>query len=369
MSTVVVEGNLTLPASPFLGNAITIEVEAENILSGALSVPLPEVESGLQLSFDVPAFQLQLIVTITEIDSNLESGRIAFKAPLGEAILVLTAAGNLNEGGFKIEHVNLHMERAEENARADFIISTIRSALVLANDVYVRIPEVNIDITLRFDEPLLDISQMLRRRQIDYRIMVIERTIGRDFHLPIDISGDEVRDIAVTYRAIMEHSFVWPINSITVFFPATKEWSDTLVRLKQETSIPIGPDPFSLELFGHKIELGRRGIIIKDAVIEGFEIVHAELSKDDGHLVPIVIRSTSGQARYDFFGAPKPPAVMWSSNIKRMVELEPQLDSALVNRYHALAAATLAGLTEEEKKEVTTFPDLDDAFMVDADGE
>src|SRR5881227_967702 len=115
---------------------------------------------------------------------------------------------------------------------------------------------------------------MLRRRQINYRVMVIERTIGREFHLPIDISGDEVHDIALAYHAIAEHSFVWPINDVTVSFPATKEWRNTLMRLRQETSIPIGPDQFSLELFGHRIELGQRGIIVKDAVIENFDAAH-----------------------------------------------------------------------------------------------
>jgi hypothetical protein len=355
MSAAIVEGHL---------------LTTDNVLSEVFPFPLPQVESGLQLYFDIPTFHLQLSVLVTEVDSEIEAGRITFKATIDDAIVILTTTGNLSDDGFKIEHVNIHMERVEENARADFIISTIRAALVLADNVHLTIPDIFVDLTLSFSEPLLDIGQMLRRRQIDYRIMVIERTVGREFHLPIDISGDEVRDITLAYHAIIEHSFVWPINSITVFFPATKEWSDTLVRLRQETSIPIGPDPFSLDLFGHKIELGHRGIIIKDAVIEDFEIVQRELSKDDGHLVPIVIHSTSGQARYDFFGTPEPPTVMWNSNIKIMVELEPQLDTALVNRYHTLAASTLIGLTEEEKGEVTTRPELGEAFLINnPDGE
>ncbi len=61
---------------------------------------------------------------------------------------------------------------------------------------------------------------------------------------------------------------------------------------------------------------------------------------------------------------------MRNSNVQKMVELEPRLDAALVERYHALAAATLAGLTEEEKKEVTARPELGDAFLIgDSDGE
>ncbi|MBC7933339.1 MAG: hypothetical protein H7Z38_22480 [Rubrivivax sp.] len=357
MSTVVEESHLLITG---------------NVLSGVLPIPLPQVESDLQLRFDIPAFQLHFAVPITEIDPDMESGRVLFKAAFNDVILVLTAIGNMSEDEdvFKIEHVNLHMEQTEESARADFIISTIRAVLVLADDVHFRIPDVNIDITLRFDEPLLDISQMLRRRQIDYRIMVIEQAIGREFHLPIDISGNEVHDIALAYHAIVEHSFIWPMDTITVFFPSSKEWSDTLLRIRQEASIPIGPDPFSLELFGHKIELGQKRIIIKDAAIENFEIALEELSKNDGHVVPVVIRSMTGQAMYEFFGAPGTLPVMWDSNIKRMAELEPQLDSRLAERYNALAASTLAGLTEKEKEEITTRPELGEAFLIDtSDGE
>jgi len=347
MSTVVAESNLLITG---------------NVLSGVLPIPLPQVESDLQVRFDIPAFQLHFTVPITEIDPDIESGRVLFKASFNDVILVLTAMGNLSgdEDVFKIEHVNLHMEQAEESARADFIISTIRATLALADDVHFRIPDVNIDITLRFDEPLSDISQMLRRRQIAYRIMVIEQATKSEFHLPVDVSGAEVHDITLAYHAIIEHSFVWAIDRVTVFFPATKEWSDTLARLKQETSIPIGPDPFSLELFGQKLDLGQRGIIIKDAVIEDFETAYRELNKGDGHLVPIVLCSTSGQARYDFFGAPELPASTWDSNIEKMIELESQLDDALVARYHALAASTLEGLSEEEKIAITARPELDE---------
>jgi len=334
-----------------------------------LPIPLLQVEQGLPLYFDVPAFRLQLVIPIIEVESDMNSGRVVFKATIEEdALLILTGTGKLNEDGdsFKIEHVNLHIERLVETASADFIVSTFRAALVLADDIYVRIPSVQLDLTLRFDEPLLDISHMLRRRQIDYRIMVIERTVGHEFHLPLDITGDEVRNIALAYHAIIDSSFDWPINSVTLFFPAAREWADTLTRLRQERSIPIGPDPFSLELFEHQIDLGKRGIIIQDAVINNYETVQREMSKDDGQVVPVVIRSTSGQARYDFFGVPKPSANMWNPEIQRLVELESQLDATLIARYHALAAATLDGLTEKEKAAFTVRPELDEElFLMD----
>lgn len=341
---------------------------ADNVLSESLPIPLPQVEAGLSLFFNIPAFQLQIAIPIKDIESDMAAGKVVFSAVIdNDAIVILTGMGKLNreEDGFRIEHVNLHLERLAETARADFIISTIRAALVLADRVHLRIPDVHIDITLGFDEPLLDISQMLRRRQIDYRIMVIERAVGLEFHLPLDISGDEVHDISFAYHAIVDQSFFWPIDSITLSIPATKKWNDILARLRHEASIPIGPDPYSLKLFGHHIALGQRCVIVQDALIENFEAVQKEMSKDDGHTVPMVIRSVSGRAKHDFFGAPKPPVAIWNSDIQKMVELEPQLDARLAKGYNALAAATLSDLSEEEKKEVTIRPELGEAFLID----
>lgn len=361
MSTVFVEDNVPAVALHVPLPQESNLIATDNVLSGALPVPLPQVEPGLQLCFDIPAFQVQLTVPITELESDMGAGKVVFKAAIDNiAVLVLTGTGKLDKDSFKIEQVNLHLERVAATARANFIISTIRAAVVLADKVHLRIPEAQIDITLKFDEPLLEISRMLWQRQIGYRIMVIEQAIGHEFHVPLEISADEVLNITLGYHTIVDRSFLWAVKSITVFFPASQEWANTLERLRQETSIPIGPDPFSLELFGHKIELGQRGIIIQDAVIEDFEIAHKELSKNDGHSVLVVIRSASGQARYEFFGTPKLPVAMWDSKIQTMVELESQLDAALVGRYHALAASTLEGLTEEEKIAITARPELDE---------
>ena len=81
------------------------------------------------------------------------------------------------------------------------------------------------------------------------------------------------------------------------------------------------------------------------------------------------IRSLSGQDRYEFTEIAYSSRVSWEPKVQALIDLEPYLDMAIIERYHALAAATLAGLTEEEKKEVTTFPDLDESFIVDTDGE
>src|SRR5947208_1822818 len=120
MSTAVVE-------SRFLTTA--------NVLAGSLPLPLPQANTGLFLYFDVPTFQLQLKIPVTDIESNMELGSVVFKTTIGDyATFILTVSGEVStkeEDGFKIKQANLHMERETETASADFIISTLRAALVL----------------------------------------------------------------------------------------------------------------------------------------------------------------------------------------------------------------------------------------------
>src|SRR2546421_13109240 len=96
MSTAVVEGNL---------------LTTDYVLSGILPFPLPPVESGLRLGFDIPAFQLQLTVPITEVESDMESGHVTFTGTISnDATLMLTVTGKLNreEDNFEIEQANIN---------------------------------------------------------------------------------------------------------------------------------------------------------------------------------------------------------------------------------------------------------------------
>src|SRR2546423_9857043 len=318
MSTAVVE-------SRFLTTA--------NVLAGSLPLHLPQANAGLFLYFDVPTFQLQLKIPVTDIESNMESGSVVFKTAIGDyATLILTVSGKVNaeEGGFKIRRVNLHMERETETASADFIISTLRAALVLADEIHLRIPEGHIDITLRFDATLLEISEMLRRRQINYRIMVIEKATGYRFQLPLDISGEQVKNIALIYHAITERSFVWPISEIGYGFYATKDVLSRLLSLNQLPSVKFGPHLITIDLFDKSVSLGHGYITIEDKIIENFDEVQKELALDDGHIVNVVARSLTGRGRYDLPEAPRLPDVPWDDEIQGLVDLEERLDEVLV---------------------------------------
>lgn len=94
------------------------------------------------------------------------------------------------------------------------------------------------------------------------------------------------------------------------------------------------------------------------------------MARNDGHEVKVVVRSLSGQGRYDFPDAPRLPDAAWDQRIQTLISLESLLDAKLVACYHALAAATLSNLTEEEKAEVTIRPELGEAFLIeDSTGE
>jgi len=79
-----------------------------------------------------------------------------------------------------------------------------------------------------------------------------------------------------------------------------------------------------------------------------------------------LIRSLTNQALFELPEAPRLPLNPWDSRIQSLIDLERELDSRLIERYHALAASTLAGLSEEERARVTRRVELDEeAFLID----
>src|SRR5262249_47615370 len=124
----------------------------------------------------------------------------------------------------------------------------------------------------------------------------------------------------------------------------------------------ITPDPVVVEkqLLGHTIHLGQQILTIKDGVLKDFDRVIQELAKDDRHIVPAIFISSTGQYIFSFPDALRLPDKPWDSLIQHLIDIEPHLYQQLSERYHALAASTLSGLTEEEIAEVTARPDDED---------
>ena len=338
-----------------------------DVVSGILGTMVPSSLADLSVQIVIPDFAGVLELPLTGIDGTMLSGRVLLKASVdADSTMVLTLSGELldQDAKFHVREVNLNTETTTKKAQTDFVLTTIRASLSLAREVQLRMSEIGLDLQLRFSEPLLQISGMLRRRQIAYRILVIERATGHRFDLPLDISGQEVENISLIYHAIVDRSFQWPVESITVFMPATTQWAERLRHANHSNDFTLGPDPQTKTLFGQVVSLGMGQVTIIDKIIDDFDRVFQELSGNDGHQVEVKIRSRTEHGRYDFPGAPHLPPRPWDERIQMLVDLEAPLDSALVDRYNALAASTLDGLSDEEKAAVTARPELDEEAFV-----
>ncbi len=278
--------------------------------------------------------------------------------------LTLTGEWVENENKFQPEKFFLFYQIKEPRPRAHFIVASLMAVLGLAGKLDLHISNPEVSTTLNFELPLLEISKLLRRRQVAYRLMVIEEATGKRFLLPPVTTGKEIEAIAFVYHAIIDRSFVWTSGSFELSIPATPELVSLLAQ-------PVQPFSESREValsetvLGQPIDLGRATVTMEDAVVQCFDEAQQHLTAMDGHQVPIVIHSLSGRMRYEFTEAPSASELSWDSEIQALIDIEPQLDAALVERYHALAAATLDGLNEEEKKEITTRPELGEAFLID----
>lgn len=340
-----------------------------DVIAGNLPIQLTEHSSNFSLKFAVPDFQIELAIPITDIIQSIKAGEVILRAALNrEVTAVFTFTGELNgnDGEFRINSVRFNVEGRSGSASTDFVVCSLIAMFGLADLVSLHIPEIDFSLGLRFNEVLLDISHMLRRRQLAYRIIVIERATGYDFQWPLEVSGEEVETIAFIYHAIVERTFNWPIDSITVLLPATEAVLNQLLFVNQFDCFTLGPDPIAKTLFGKQISLGVGTVTVLEKYIDEFDTVREALARNDGQIVPVVVRSLTGQVCYELPGAPNVNNASWEPMFQSLIELESTLDAHLTERYCALAAATLSGLTDDEKERITARPDLDvTAFLID----
>lgn len=342
---------------------------AATVLAGALPIPLPDLEPEARVDIIVPDFDFRFSTALCEltsfVDSNTVFARSVFDRNVN-ATLVLT--GDLVDRGtiFRVKETSLQIKPTQELARADFVASTVNASFALAKEVRLQIPDIALDLNLRFDLPLLEISQLLQARQTAYRLMVIERAAGFEFQLPPRFSGDEIETISFLYHAIVDRSFLHISSTGLQAHVSANEQGVTSLAALRSRPMKVGPERVSKVLLGKSIQLGNATAIIEDPYIENHDKVEEELRRGDGHEVAIVLRSLTNQAKYELPEAPRLPSNPWDSKIRGLIDLESQLDARLIERYNALAAATLEGLTEKQKSALTTRPDLDEeAFVIE----
>ena len=325
-----------------------------------VSLPIRGLESNLSLLIHAPGVHYRLEAPLAGSpiveDSNITARFVVDK----DVYLDLNLIGKSleRENKFEVGQFSIFYHIDERRPRAHFVADTLMAVMGLAGKLDLKISEPEVSTRLNLEPSLLEISKMLHRRQTAYRLMVIEQATGRQFLLPSAISDREIERIAFVYHAIVDRSFIWPGGRLNISVPATPENASQIAQVVRLSSWPLPPQPLAKTVLGQHIELGLATVTMEDAVVKNLDSVMEELETGDGHQVTLEIHSR--QDTYEFIGIHYSTDLSWEPKIQALIDLEPYLDAAITGRYHALAASTLEGLTDEQKSAITARPELDE---------
>lgn len=343
---------------------------APTVLSGGVFSPQSTLQSK-SLAILISDFNLAIDSVVVHVSQDQSTNEVSMRLLIPPDVEAsMTLEGGVTENGTRVEikGVSFRLSPVEDGAQADFVASTLNAALALSHRVYFQMPGMELDLALGFRLPLIEISRLLQSRQTSYRLMAIERATGIQFQLPsAAFSGADIAAIIFVFRAIVDRAFSYHlINGIPVLVDANEEGAKRLKSLQESGVITFGPEPMSKDLLGVEVPLGRMTVTIQDLYIDDIDRVSEDVAQGDGHPVTLVIRSRTNQALFELPDAPRLPLDSWNSRIESLIDLERVLDARLIERYHALAASTLEGLSEEEKTRVTRRVELDDdVFLID----
>ncbi|MGH9768782.1 MAG: hypothetical protein ACREAB_15230 [Blastocatellia bacterium] len=243
--------------------------------------------------------------------------------------------------------------------RAHYIAATIQSLLMMDESSVLRVNGLGFSGDMHFASSPKMVSDFLRRRQIAYRLMVIEKAFKREFSIPPQISDEDVANIDFVYRVVMDRVFSWPFYQDSFEILANDRARKLLTEME-------GKHPFEIEigclqqaLLGRTLNLGQAKMTVQNAALVNPEEVERELQKLDGRSFRVFIKSFSGLANYQFLDAPGLPDDAWDKLVAELIELDEKLVSSLFKAVNELAAGSLADLTEEEKSEATIRPQFD----------
>lgn len=291
---------------------------AATVLAGALPVPLPEVEPEASLNIIVPDFSCDLSTTLSELTSVVNSNTVIAKAVIDKDVnATLALTGKLTEGGtiFQIKETSFRIKPSKELARADFVASTLSALIALAQEVQLEIPAAELDLRVSFDLSPLEISKLLQARQTDYRLMVIERATGTLFLLPSEFSSSDMAAIIFTYRAIADRSFYWRFEGYPLRVRASEEGLNHIIAVSRSPSITLNIAREKISVLGNPIFLGDTTVTVCDPIVDRFDRVKEELARLDDHEVEVLVRSNTGQARFELADAPRAYLIMHGARI------------------------------------------------------
>lgn len=324
----------------------------------------PDTEISLCM-FSFSDFNNVLEFEIEDIEWNDFSDRIIFQLNYRNKLrfkLKLDGFWELqNERNFKPNSFEVIIDVGREVPISAFIIYTLETMLFLSSGIKIDFPHFNYWIKGSFQQPLNRVSETLQIRQLAYRLMGIEKALNINLPLPLRaIIPKERQNIAFCYYAIVDKRFDWPSYQATIPRIASKVSLAWLPESNIPNPFTFQPEFFVKDIFGILVNLGLMTATIEQAVIDNYYVANEKLSKLDGSVVDVKLRSLNGVSKMISVNVPELPAKAWDNETQQFIDLGEKFDSIFLERYFNLAAATLEGLTEEQKKSITERPTLDE---------
>jgi hypothetical protein len=333
----------------------------------ALNHPLPDIAADLPIELVFPEFDYSLTAPLVERSSTADFQWTTVKAAVDDDVLIvcrLKGSPIANGEKLRSEELAINFEIRSSRPRARFVATTLQAMLGLSGTVRLRIPSLHFDAPLQFSVPLDKVARLIHSRWVSYQLMVIERAGDLVIPEPPQLSREEQDQISFAYDAIIER------RAERLFYQG-----DFRLRADEETRALLeagGPftrqfviENFEHELLGHQLNLGPAVVIVSNAVFVNPDEARRELARLDGHEFSVSICTMDGMLKYEFARAPRLPARAWDELIAGLVEMEKPLDEIHFDAVDRMAAASVAGMTEEEMKLYTQPLRLDEEAFAD----
>lgn len=364
---IMVDGIVTEEPNQVRG--ISTELALPTINHSIVS-PIKDVVQEIPAELNFPTFGLTLTVLI-ESTWSAKRQHLNLKIELDEGVT------------FNWQSVDKPIERGEKLLlegtaginitsllpRAHFVAATLQSLLILDKLAVLRANQPRFTFNVHFADSIDIVSVFMRRRQLAYQLMVIEKSLNQEFPIPQVISNVERSTVDFVYRAVTERSFAWPFWQEPYPFLANELSRKLLIEMNGADSFAIEVGCFQQVMFGRTLNLGEVKVTIQNAALVNPDNVNRELHQLDGRGFEALIKSLSGTATYEFAGTAHLPKAPWDKRIKKFIELEDKLDENLFQSVNQLAAASLEGLTEQEKAAITEPFTLSEAAFKDPNTE
>jgi hypothetical protein len=306
---------------------------------------------------------------VSDVEGSLDSNEIILYLNLDNQVtLKATLEGTWEKSkangipNFQTKNFGLRLVEKLETPISTFLSSTLWAMLGLSTKFKFTFPIFNdYYLNASFELPVDEISKLLQERQIAYRLLVIETALGIELPFPQEpIDGKDVENIAFCYKAIVDRKFKWPAPLIFSPLQANKENLTSFPETNEPIPIIVGQELVIKTIFGSQINLGIMGFREENSVIDNYNEAKEHLQSLDNEIVTIERRPINGTITIISADIPHLPQNPWSEKLQKLIDLESKLDEMILDRYFTLASSTLEGLTEEQKKEITKRPDLDE---------